>query len=440
MKLKDSLISKVLQNLKFDSLNEIQSAMLNKGLHADNIVLHSPTGSGKTVAFLLPALHHLKSDSPGIQALILVPSRELALQIEQVFRNMNTGFKVNCCYGGHLMKTERNNFTEPPVLLIGTPGRIADHIRRANFNPDSIHTLVLDEFDKSLEMGFSEEMSYIINRLPNIKKRILTSATRAIEIPSFTGVNNPVTLDFIEGMNHPNIIIKAVRAKEKDKLDTLFRLICHLGSEPTLVFCNHRDAVDRISGLLDDMGMVHDTFHGGLEQDERERALLKFRNGSHFLLITTDLASRGLDIPEIKNIIHYQITPTPSVYIHRNGRTARMDADGTAWLVLSETEPLPSYLTESPHFEELPQELLPPDPPKWITLYIGGGKKDKINKIDIVGFLIQQGRLQKEDIGLIVVQDNSSFVAVNRGKVRKALTHLKDQKLKNKKVKIAISE
>lgn len=440
MKIKDSLIAKVLENLKFDSLNEIQSTMINKGLQADNIVLYSPTGSGKTVAFLLPMVHNIKADIQGIQALILVPSRELALQIEQVFRNMNTGYKVNCSYGGHLIKTEKNNFIEPPVLLIGTPGRIADHIRRGNFNPESIQLLVLDEFDKSLEMGFSDEMSYIINRLPNIKKRILTSATRAIEIPAFTGVTNPITFDFLENNNLPNIVIKAVRAKEKDKLDILIRLICHLGNEPTLVFCNHREAVDRISDLLDDLGLIHDTFHGGLEQDERERALLKFRNGSHHLLITTDLASRGLDIPEIKNIIHYQITPTHSVYIHRNGRTARMDAEGTAWLVLSEAEPLPSYLTKTPVYKELPGLPVPPDPPKWITLYIGGGKKDKINKIDIVGFLIQQGRLQKEDIGLIVVQDNSSFAAVNRNKVHKALTHLKDQKLKNKKIKIAISE
>jgi len=440
MKMKESVITNVLENLKFDSLNEIQSAMINKGLQAPDIVLHSPTGTGKTVAYLLPVLHHIKPNTPGIQALILVPSRELALQIEQVFRNMNTGYKVSCCYGGHLIKTEKNNFIEPPVLLIGTPGRIADHLRRENFNPDTIQFLVLDEFDKSLEMGFSEEMSYIINRLPNIKKRILTSATKAIEIPAFTGVINPAIFDFLEGDNRPNIIIKAVRAKEKDKIDVLIRLICHLGNEPTLVFCNHREAVNRISDLLDELGLVHDTFHGGLEQDERERALVKFRNGSHHLLITTDLASRGLDIPEIKNIIHYQITPTHSVYIHRNGRTARIDAEGTAWLVLSETEPLPSYLTETPLYEELPKELLPPAPPKWITIYIGGGKKDKINKIDIVGFLIQQGRLQKEDIGLIVVQDNSSFVAVNRDKVNKALTHLKDQKIKNKKVKIAISE
>jgi len=438
--MKESMIAKVLENLKFDSLNEIQSAMIIEGMKSDNIVLHSPTGSGKTVAFLLPLLHHINPDSQGIQALILVPSRELALQIEQVFRNMNTGFKVNCCYGGHLLKTERNNFIEPPVLLIGTPGRIADHLRRDNFNPHTIQLLVLDEFDKSLEMGFSEEMSYIINRLPNIKKRILTSATHAIEIPSFTGVITPLTLDFLGSNNQPKINVKAVRAKDKDKLDVLFRLICHLGNEPTLVFCNHREAVDRISDLLDDMGIVHDTFHGGLEQDERERALLKFRNGSHHLLITTDLASRGLDIPEIKNIIHYQITPTPSVYIHRNGRTARMDIEGTAWLLLSETEPLPSYLDKTPVYEELPQELLPPKPPKWITVYIGGGKKDKINKIDIVGFLIKQGKLLKEDIGLVAVQDNSSFAAVNRDKVKKALVNLREQILKNKKIKIAVSE
>jgi len=439
MKQKEDITAKVLENLKFESLNEIQSAMINADLKASNIVLLAPTGSGKTVAFLLPLLHQLNATATGVQALILVPSRELALQIEQVFRSMGTGFKVNCCYGGHPMKTERNNFSEPPAVLIGTPGRIAAHLRRGSFEPESIHLLVLDEFDKSLELGFSDEMSYIIGLLPKIKKRILTSATQAIEIPEFSGVKNPVTLNYLTEENRPNIVLKAVRATENDKLEILIKLICHLGHEPTLVFCNHREAVDRISEILTEEGVIHDTFHGGLEQDERERALLKFRNGSHQILITTDLAARGLDIPEIKNIIHYQGANTEEGFIHRNGRTARMNAFGTSWLVLAEKESVPDFLSAQPEFVNLPEQIRLPEPPQWITLYIGAGKKDKISKTDIVGFLIQKGNLTKEEIGLITILDNASFVAINRVKARQTIAAIKDEKVKNQKVRIAIS-
>jgi len=440
MKQKEDITAKVLENLKFGSLNEIQTAMINTELKAKNIVLLAPTGSGKTVAFLLPLLHDLNAKITGVQALILVPSRELALQIEQVFRLMGTGFKVNCCYGGHPMKTERNNFSEPPAVLIGTPGRIAAHLRRGSFEPESIHLLVLDEFDKSLEMGFSDEMSYIIGLLPKIKKRILTSATQAIEIPEFSGVKNPVTLNYLSEDNRPNIVIKAVRATENDKLEILIKLICHIGHEPTLVFCNHREAVDRISEILTEEKVVHDIFHGGLEQDERERALLKFRNGSHQILITTDLASRGLDIPEIKNIIHYQGANTEEGFIHRNGRTARMNAQGTAWLVLAEQESFPDFLTVTPAIVNLPERIRMPEPPQWITLYIGAGKKDKISKTDIVGFLIQKGNLTKDEIGLITILDNASFVAINRIKARQTLSAVRDEKVKNQKVRIAISD
>jgi len=439
MKQKEDITAKVLENLKFGSLNEIQNAMISADLKASNIVLLAPTGSGKTVAFLLPLLHQLNSKTTGVQALILVPSRELALQIEQVFRSMGTGFKVNCCYGGHPMKTERNNFSEPPAVLIGTPGRIAAHLRRGSFEPESIHLLVLDEFDKSLELGFSDEMSYIIGLLPKIKKRILTSATQAIEIPEFSGVKNPVTLNYLTEENRPNIVLKAVRATENDKLEVLIKLICHVGHEPTLVFCNHREAVDRISEILTEENVVHDTFHGGLEQDERERALLKFRNGSHQILITTDLAARGLDIPEIKNIIHYQGANTEEGFIHRNGRTARMNAGGTAWLVLAEKESAPDFLTTNPIFINLPEQIRLPESPLWITLYIGAGKKDKISKTDIVGFLIQKGNLTKEEIGLITILDNASFVAISRVKARQTVAAIKDEKVKNQKVRIAIS-
>jgi superfamily II DNA/RNA helicase len=432
------MIKKALENLKITELNQMQHAALNAAKKGDMILL-SPTGSGKTLGFLLPLLSLLEAAIPTVQVLILVPSRELALQIEQVFKTMSSGFKVNCCYGGHPVKIERNNLSQPPAVLIGTPGRIAHHLRRHSFSTDTIHTLILDEFDKSLEFGFQEDMEYIIKQSTALKKRILTSATKMKEIPGFTGINKPVEVDFLENKtNAPDLKLKAVISPAADKLDTLFALICKIGDKATLVFCNHREAVDRISDLLWDRGLVHDVFHGGMEQEDRERALLKFRNGSHRLLITTDLASRGLDIPEIEYVVHYQLPHNEEAFLHRNGRTARMHAKGTSYLILTEDEKL-AYLLQSPEIEELPEKLVLPKPTPWATLYIAAGKKDKINKVDIVGLLLQKGELTKEDLGLIEVLDHSSYAAVKRNRIERTVQLIKNEKIKNKKVKIEVS-
>lgn len=432
------MIKTALENLKITALNQMQNAALSAAKKGD-VILLSPTGSGKTLGFLLPLLDLLKTDVPTVQVLILVPSRELALQIEQVFKAMGTGFKVNCCYGGHPVKIERNSLSQPPAVLIGTPGRIGHHLRRESFSTETIQTLILDEFDKSLEFGFQEDMTYIIRQLDQLKKRILTSATKMKEIPAFTGINHPTEVDFLENAaNTPDLNLKAVISPAADKLDTLFSLICKIGDKATLVFCNHREAVDRISDLLWNMGIIHDIFHGGMEQEDRERALLKFRNGSHRLLITTDLASRGLDIPEIEYVVHYQLPHTEEAFTHRNGRTARMNAKGTSYLILTEDEKL-AYVKQNPEIEELDANLPLPRPTPWATLYIAAGKKDKINKVDIVGLLLQKGGLAKEDLGLIEVHDHAAYAAVKRNRIEHTVRQIQGEKIKNKKVKIEIS-
>ena len=432
------MIKKALESLKISELNAMQHAALNADKKND-VILLAPTGSGKTLAFLLPLLSVLDANVPLVQALILVPSRELALQIEQVFKAMGTSFKVNCCYGGHSTKIEKNNLSQPPAVLIGTPGRIAYHLRHENFSPEAIHTLVLDEFDKALEFGFQTDMEIIIRQLEHLGRRILTSATKMKEIPDFTGVKDAVTLNFLSNQsNTPDIKLKAVIANAADRLDALFALICKIGNESTLVFCNHREAVDRISDLLWNRGIIHDVFHGGMEQEHRERALLKFRNGTHQLLITTDLASRGLDIPEIEYIIHYQLPHNEEAFTHRNGRTARMHAKGTAYLILDEGEQI-DYLKQKPEVEELPKKLSLPEITPWATLYIAAGKKDKVNKVDIVGLLLKKGELPKDDLGLIEVLDNTSYAAVKRTQIEKVVQRVKGEKIKNKKVKIDIA-
>lgn len=435
-----AMTEEILKRMGIASLNEMQEEVLKISEKEKDLIILSPTGSGKTLAFLLPLLKNLKNDIEETQALILVPSRELAIQIEQVFKSMSTGFKVNSSYGGHSTRTEINNLSEAPTVLIGTPGRISYHIERRNFDPTKVHTVVLDEFDKCLEFGFQEDMSFIIRNLKNLKRRFLTSATNLKDIPQFTGILKPVTIDFLKDAETISLQLKAVRSTGTDKLHALFSLVCLLGNSSTLVFCNHRDAVERISALLHEKGLGHDIFHGALEQDEREKAIIKFRNGTHHLLITTDLASRGLDIPEIENVIHYQLAPAENAFIHRNGRTARMKANGTAYLVLSQEEEIPEYIAEKPEFITLPSKNVVPPKTEWITLYISAGKKDKINKMDLVGFFLQKGELAKEDLGKIEVLDRSSYIAVKRGKVNSLLQLIKNEKIKKKSVKIEIAK
>ncbi len=431
----------ILSHFNIKELNEMQKAMMDVIPKPNDVVLISPTGSGKTLGFLLPILQLLESDKEGVQALIIVPSRELAIQIEQVFKQMSTSFKINCCYGGHSVRIEENNFQHPPAVLVGTPGRISHHLRRENLNIENVHTLILDEFDKSLEYGFKDEMEFIIEQCKNLKKRILTSATSIEDIPSFVGLKQSVELNYTAEHKELKsaLVIKSVRVEGDDKLEALMLLLGKIQAKSTIVFCNHRDAVNRISEQLELHRVDHGYYHGGLEQIDREKTLIKLRNGSINLLITTDLAARGLDIPEIEAVIHYQLPTTEDTMIHRNGRTARMSAQGTAYFLLDIYDHLPKFLNVIPIEESLPKKLVLPTPCEWKTLYIGAGKKDKINKMDIVGMLLQKGKLQKDELGKIEVLDHSAYVAVKASKIIKTLQLIKDEKIKNKKIKMEVS-
>lgn len=426
--------AEMLAKLGIKGLNPMQKEVLQVLKTSEDTILLSPTGSGKTLAFLLPIIESLDPECKEIQVLIIVPSRELALQIEQVVRELGSGYKANAIYGGRAGAKDKIDLQHPPAILIGTPGRIADHIERESFAVKSIRTLVLDEFDKSLEIGFEKEMKAIVWELPQVRRKILTSATEPKSIPEFIGLRDPFYINYLDEKIN-KLSIKIIKSPDKDKLETLGQLIQKLDGQPGIVFCNFKDSIDRVSEYLNKLNINHGCFFGGLEQKDRERALIKFRNGSYHLLLATDLASRGLDIPEIKFIIHYHLPIKEEEFTHRNGRTARMHQSGIAYVLEGAEEKIPNFI-EADYTSIQEIDNTNTDTIEFQTLFVSGGRKDKISKGDIAGLFMKEGKLQKEDIGVIELKSDCAFVAINAAKAKNLVKTLDNSRLKKKKVRI----
>ncbi|MBQ4822748.1 DEAD/DEAH box helicase [Aquimarina sp. MMG016] len=426
----------ILTKLNIQELNPMQAEAISVIDCTTNTMILSPTGTGKTLAFLLPIIKTLDPNNTDVQALILVPSRELAIQIEQVVRNMGTGFKVNAVYGGRPMSKDKIELKHTPAILIGTPGRISDHFSNDRFSKTSIKTLILDEFDKSLEVGFEYEMRGILNQLSNLNKRILTSATQGVEIPNFVRLDQPAIINYLEKNTAQKLAIKTVISPAKDKSQTLLDLILHIGNQPGIIFCNFRDSIEIVSTFLDKNKISHGCFSGGMEQKDRERALIKFRNGTTQILIATDLAARGIDIPELKFIIHYELPHAIEEFTHRNGRTARVNAKGTAYVLKWEKEHLPEFIKKSKD-----EDISGKTTYKarfWETLFISGGRKDKISKGDIAGMFFKQGGIHKDQLGIIELKQDCAFVAVPQTIANELVKKLNNTRLKKKKVRITV--
>ncbi len=435
-------IENLLQKLHIDSLNEMQSQTIETLSTTDkDVVILSATGSGKTLAYLLPLINLLNPSVDEIQAVVLVPGRELALQTYDVFRSMGTSLRSMCLYGGRATMDEHRELRKiRPHIVFATPGRINDHIDKGNFEVYNIKYLVIDEFDKCLKMGFRNEMSDVLSKLPNVERRILLSATDANEIPSFVNMGRTVRLDFLSDSQIPDRVnIFKVYSPDKDKLETLAQLLCDFGDMSSIVFLNFRDSVDRVTDFLSDKGFSVSGFHGGKDQKEREDALYKFRNGSANVLVGTDLASRGLDIPEVDNIIHYHLPIGEDEYIHRVGRTARWKSSGRAFFLLAPDETIPEYVKDEPqdYIISSPNSAIPPQP-RMVTLYIGKGKKDKLSKGDILGFLCKKGGLTAKEIGRIDVKERCSYVAVSRDCWKSVITRTANEKIKGIKTIIEL--
>ena len=426
----------ILDKLGIVTLNPMQKEAHQAIGEHDSVVLLSPTGTGKTLAFLLPIVKQLDPNESEIQAIIVAPTRELAMQIEQVARNMGTGYKTNVVYGGRSGSVDKIEIKHRPALLIGTPGRIADHLRRETFLSDAIKILVLDEFDKSLEIGFEDDMIDILDSLPNLEKKILTSATAELRIPAYVGLDKPKRINYLHE-EVSKLQLKTIVSPQKDKLDTLVNALHHIGNKPGIIFCNYKDTIQRISEHLTDNMINHGCFYGGMEQRDRERALIKFRNGTHQIIIATDLAARGIDIPEIKFIIHYQLPHREQEFTHRNGRTARMNNAGTAFLLKWKNEELPDYVP--PLEEEKLSKSSAASQDAWTTLFISGGKRDKISKGDVAGMFIKQAGLHPDQVGNIEIKVDCAFVGVKTSQVKTAIAKTNNTRLKKKKVRVTVA-
>lgn len=477
-------MEKLRSKLGIEALNPMQEAAAQAIAEHAGVILLSPTGSGKTLAFLLPLFERLDPQAEGVQAVVLVPSRELALQIEQLARDLGTGFKIGVAYGGRGFTKDLEELRHPPALWIGTPGRVADHLKRETVSLARVRTLVLDEFDKSLEVGFAKDMQAILDKLRGVDRKILTSATQGVAVPDFVKLPNPKRLDFVDpaaGMAAPAIAVEVVFAagERSDYLPTktaalaqMLRNLQEVGQRG-IVFCSFKDSLAQLSAELEKRGIGHGLFYGGMEQQDRERALIRFRNGSHRVLLATDLAARGLDVPALDFILHFELPLKAQEFVHRNGRTARMRRSGTAYVLQGPGQKLPDFVqpisrrsaedwgavynsTESDLVaasadaassapasgqesnSESGAENTKAQAVAWTTLFVSGGRKDKISKGDLAGFFFKEGGLQKDALGLIELKQDCAFVAVPSKAAERLVSTLNNRRLKTKKVRVRL--
>ena len=411
----------------------------------ESVLLLSPTGSGKTLAYLLPLIERVEEKIDALQAVVVVPGRELAMQVERVLREQSTAVRAMALYGGRPTMEEHRRLRElRPHVVIATPGRLLDHIDKGNLELSGVRLLVIDEYDKCWEFGFREEMARIAESLRRVPQVVIASATPFREeneeesgAPKLLINRDYHVIDFLHETTalQDRLRIYAVPSPEKDKLQTLARLLSQKGATQTIVFVAHRESVDRVGQYLREKGFPTSLYHGGQDQEVRERSLYRFRSGAASVMVSTDLAARGLDIPEVRAIVHYHLPMDTATFAHRSGRTARWDAEGTAYLLVGPEERLPSFI-EADESYSVSEVSIKAQPSQWAVLYIGRGKKDKLSKADILGFLCKKGGLTSAQIGRIDVNPHVSYVAVQRNALKRLLQQVSGEKIKGMKTLI----
>ena len=422
-----------------EELNPMQERMLQAASCKRDIILLSPTGSGKTVAFGLPLIKMLKPGGGRVQAIVIAPSRELVVQIAGVLCNIGGDYRVLALYGGHKVEDEVNSLKVVPDVIVATPGRLLDHINRRNVDVISTRILVLDEFDKSLELGFEEEMQKIMKHLKNLSRIILTSATAAPALPDFLPIREPEVLDFLSANKslRKRMSVRSVISDGKDKLEALETLLRSIARdagkvEKTIIFVNHRESAERVYEYLRKKGASAVLYHGALDQHLRESALAAFNSEARPILVATDLAARGIDIQGVRNVIHYHLPLTEEVYTHRNGRTARVENEGDVYILLGPEETPGSFMrVDSTYSSDKgnPASLAS----GYETLRISAGKREKLSKGDILGFLTKDLGLNGSDVGKIAVFDHYSLVTLSSDVASTVINEANTRKIKSVK-------
>lgn len=418
--------------LGISTFNPMQEAVSASG--ARSLLLIAPTGSGKTLAFATALLQRLGKPAQRVMAVVIAPSRELVMQIHSVIRPLAQGYKTVALYGGNAFSAESASIAGGvPQIVVATPGRLLDHINRRTIDVESAEALVVDEYDKTLELGFHDEVRRIVARLKRIRFTALTSATELAEMPRFMPVAGVETID-AGNIDAPRLMVMEVPSPARDKLDTLAALLRHAQGQ-TMVFVNHRESAERVVDSLAKRHIPAVLYHGGLEQREREIAVATFRAGAARVMVATDLAARGLDIAGVDNVVHYHMPTSEQAWTHRNGRTARAGAAGDVYVITGPDEPVPDFVVvHHPFYPDMTAAT--PVAAEWRMLYINAGKRQKISRGDIAGFVMKQCGVPAAQVGAITVGLDYALVAVAPHSVATVTEAARSARLKNKRVRI----
>lgn len=432
----------------FSEMTEIQAKSLPLILKGKDVVAKAKTGSGKTVAFALGLLSSLEVERYRIQALVMCPTRELAEQVAQEIRTvgrMIDNMKVLTLCGGTPIGPQIASLSHGAHIIVGTPGRIMDHLLKRRLNLKEVNTLVLDEADRMLDMGFEEEMEMVIKNVPVSRQTLLFSATYPDEIRNISVriQKNPVEVTLEATHDTSKIQQLFYEVEDAHRIKATAALLTHFQPESSIIFCNTRQACQEVADALCELGFSALALHGDMEQKERNQVLVQFANKSVSVLVATDVASRGLDVKEIGAVISYQITPDPEVHIHRIGRTGRADAEGLALTLCA-----PSEIARANAIEDYQKSKIKWTgiqavrfhanriiDPEYKTLCIDGGKKAKLRPGDILGALTKDADVPGDDVGKITVTATHSYVAVKLRSVKRSLKQFNEGKMKGRKFK-----
>jgi ATP-independent RNA helicase DbpA len=439
----------VLQQLGYLTMTPIQAAALPIALAGHDLIAQAKTGSGKTVAFALPLLTNLNPRRFAVQAMVMCPTRELAEQVTQEIRRLarfEDNIKVLALVGGSIMRPQMSSLAHGAHVVVGTPGRIMDHLQRESLNLSALNTLVLDEADRMLDMGFHDDIVYVTKRCPVSRQTLLFSATYPEKIADLARrfLRQPREVKLLEQHADSKIRQRFYEVKHDERLQAVGVLLKHYRPVSTLAFCNTKEQCRKLSQELRAQGLHALELHGDLEQRERDQVLIQFANRSCSVLVATDVAARGLDIAQLEAVINVDITPDPEIHIHRIGRTGRADADGWALSLCSPSDrrrvatiaQMQGFEPEWHGLGSLQGDTASPLTPPMVTLLILGGRKNKIRPGDVLGALTGSAGFLREQIGKITVTDQLTYVAVARAISREAVRQLAAGKLKGKTVKV----